>query len=441
MAERESTGVWCAGGGPEMGHAFWLRLRRLPKALQRAYPQQRLVEERQQAIDALTASEARYREMFEDMPVALYRTTPDGRFLDANPAVVEMLGYPSREALVGIHVAELYPDAKARAEWQWRLERAGDRAGLELQLRRLDGEIIWVRDTSRTFRDPDGRAIYYEGSLADITQRKRAEAALQACSNRLEEMVEERTRELQAAQEQLVRREKLAVMGQLAGSVSHELRNPLGVISSAAQILRLSQPDADETTREFLDMITQEVGTAEKIIYDLLDFSRTQAVEPEATPVADLVSTVVEKHPPPARIRLTTLLDPDLPPVLVDTRQMHQVLTNLFSNAYDAMPSGGQVTVGACSENGTVRLSIADTGCGMSEKQLATLFEPLFTTKPHGIGLGMAVVKTLVERNGGSIEVQSASGQGTTCTVSLAADREAVPNLDESPAVQQLVAA
>ncbi len=137
--------------------------------------QRKALAEALQATHALRESEERFRSLFEGVPVGLYRTTPGGQIVDANPALVHMLGYPNREALLTINAAELYVDAEERRRWQALMERKGVVRNLEVQLRRRDGTIIWVEDNARAIRDADGRVLYYEGSLDDITEHKRME--------------------------------------------------------------------------------------------------------------------------------------------------------------------------------------------------------------------------------------------------------------------------
>jgi len=139
----------------------------------------------------------------------------------------------------------------------------------------------------------------------------------------------------------------------------------------------------------------------------------------EEAAVSELVAEVLEKRPLPEEVVVITEIAPDLPPVYVDPRQMGQVLGNLVTNAYQAMKEGGNLTISAQAEEGQVSLSVADTGCGIPPENMAKLFEPLFTTKARGIGLGLAVTRILVEANGGSIEAESEMGQGSTFTVIL----------------------
>lgn len=230
----------------------------------------------------------------------------------------------------------------------------------------------------------------------------------------------EMTSKLKESQEQLVRQEKLAILGQLAGGVGHELRNPLGVISNAVYYLQMVLPDADDNIKEYLGIISSEVGNSEKIITDLLDFARIKSLERVEITVEDAISHVLEKQPPPEGVEVITHIPSQLSPIFVDVQQIEgQVLSNLMGNAFQAMPEGGKLTISAQEAGDKVRISVSDTGCGISEDNLKKIFEPLFTTRAKGIGLGLAVTENLVEANGGSIEVESIEGEGSTFTIIL----------------------
>jgi signal transduction histidine kinase len=252
---------------------------------------------------------------------------------------------------------------------------------------------------------------------------KSAEQALERYSEHLEEIVAERTRELREAQDQLLRQERLAVLGQMAGSVGHELRNPLAVINSSIYYLKMIQPGADEQIRKYLDRIDQQVRTADKIINDLLGFARIKTVDRKQVAIPELVQSVLEQFPVPEGVTSALELPVDLPNVYIDRQQIEQVLGNLVLNACQAMKDVGQLTVlgEQISMNGEkwVRISVNDTGTGIPPENMHKLFEPLFTTKPKGIGLGLAVSRKLVEANGGRIEVASEMGKGATFTVVL----------------------
>ena len=282
----------------------------------------------------------------------------------------------------------------------------------------------WILSSYQPLFDDKHAVVGIQVISQDISVQKKAEEALRDYNTRLATEVAARTRELTEAQEKLVRQEKLAVLGQLAGSVGHELRNPLGVINNAVYYLKMTQPDVDEKISKYHAVIEQEVHNAEKIITDLLDFARVKSVDQELIAIPVLVQSVLARFLVPEYITTVLDLPADLPNILVDQRQMEQVLGNLTTNACQAMIEGGTLTIRAqpaALDDGqpAVRIQVIDTGSGITAENLKKLFEPLFTTKARGIGLGLAVSRKLVEANGGRIDVQSEVGKGSTFTVYL----------------------
>ncbi|MBN1965142.1 MAG: GAF domain-containing protein [Anaerolineae bacterium] len=280
--------------------------------------------------------------------------------------------------------------------------------------------IIGVGNKVQPYDEADVRQLrLLMAGMWDVIRRRREEEALRLRSEQLADVVQQRTYELQMTQERLLRQERLAVLGQLAGSVGHELRNPLSVINHAVYFLRLILEDGDDKVREYLDILDAEVENAEAIISDLLDFSRSRPPQMDAVKLADLLDQVLAAHPVPTGVSVVMVFPPDLPELLVDSRQIGQVFANLLDNAYQAMPEGGQVTVSAQVVGKMVRLDFSDTGVGILPENLGRAFEPLFTTRSQGIGLGLAVSQRMVENNGGTISVQSLPGEGATFTLTL----------------------
>jgi len=231
--------------------------------------------------------------------------------------------------------------------------------------------------------------------------------------------------ELQAAQDELLRKERLAVLGHLADSLGHELRNPLGVMSNVVYLLgTMCEHADDDTAKEYLGILQAQIAEADRIISDLLDAVRTIPPQLEDVAVADLVEEVLREYPVPAAVATKVEISA-LPRVRADPRQMRQVLHNLVSNAIDAMAEGGSLEIRACEHEGDIAIAVADTGVGMTVQQLASLFQPLVTSKSGRIGLGLVVVKNLTEANGGRVEVASQAGNGTTVTLMLPAARVA----------------
>jgi len=217
---------------------------------------------------------------------------------------------------------------------------------------------------------------------------------------------------LHEAREELVRKEKLAILGQLAGGVGHELRNPLGVIKNSVYYLRMVLPD-EARARKHLAILEREVGTANRIVTDLLEFARIKSPTRTPTDVNAVVRELLERTPLPDSVTLVLHLAEGLPPISVDRLHVEQILTNLVTNAAQAMPEGGRITVSSREEPTGVALSVADTGIGIRPEHLQRLFQPLFTTKAKGIGLGLALAQDLAEANQAVIAADSEPGAGS----------------------------
>jgi len=269
----------------------------------------------------------------------------------------------------------------------------------------------------------DHREHLEEEVVQRTAELKKANALLGELNEQLDEKVKERTKQLSDAQEELVRKEKLAVLGQVAGSVGHELRNPLGVMSNAVYFLQTVLSDADETVKEYLDIIKIEITGAERIVSDLLDSVRTKPPHPATVNVGILIDQTLRKCTVPSNVAVELDVTDKLQPVQVDPQQMQQVFRNLISNGVDAMPEGGTLEIATSEdrEANTVTVSIRDSGAGIAPENLARLFQPLFTTKARGIGLGLVVVKNLTQANGGSVTVRSEPGKGTEFDITLPA--------------------
>ncbi len=254
-----------------------------------------------------------------------------------------------------------------------------------------------------------------------VQELKATKSLLIRQGEQLEEKVQERTQQMLAAQDELVRKEKLALLGQVADTVGHELRNPLGVMSNAVYFLQTMLTDADGITREYLGIIKDEIADAERIVSDLLDAVRIKAPQPEEVPVGELLEKALRtsKVPPAVSVRLD--IPQTLPTVRVDAGQIHQVLCNLISNGVEAMPEGGVLQVAAVENrlDRTVTINIRDNGSGIAPESQTRLFQPMFTTKARRIGLGLVVVKNLTQANGGSVGMESALGRGSTFSVTL----------------------
>lgn len=255
----------------------------------------------------------------------------------------------------------------------------------------------------------------------EIGRRKLAEAEIRTLNEALESKVQVRNQQLLAAQDELVRKEKLALLGQVADTVGHELRNPLGVMNNAVYYLQAVLSDADETTREYLGIIKDEIADAERIVSDLLDAVRTKMPHPEKVEVGELMQQVLRKCDVPPSVTVHLDIPETLPAIRVDPVQMRQVFWNLVTNGVEAMPDGGELKIRADEDQAanTITVRIMDNGSGIAQEHQANLFQPMFTTKARRVGLGLVVVKNLTQANGGSVGVESIPGKGSEFVVTL----------------------
>jgi len=270
-------------------------------------------------------------------------------------------------------------------------------------------------------------------------ERKRMEEELRRYSEHLEELVEERTRQLKESQEQLLKSERLAAIGEVAAMVGHDLRNPLQAITNAVFVInnmgevmsylreKPSTPPfnrerlSKELTqlREMIDVIDDSVRYANKVVSDLLDFAKIPKPDFQEVDLNSLIRDVLSTMKIPRNVTVTTQLDETLPRCKVDPTQMKRVYFNLVTNALQAIPEGGRLTIKSAKKGSIVEVQIMDTGVGIPPQNMKKVFNVLFTTKAKGAGLGLAVCKKLVEGHRGSIGVESEVGKGSIFTVKL----------------------
>lgn len=358
--------------------------------------------------EALRGSENRYRMLFERNMAGLFRSTPEGRFLEVNQAYADMLGY-SKEEMLANPTYVLYPGGKEEREAKLQefmpVRQASD---YEICYRRKDGKLIWCIQNVALNRDELGREVI-EGTVVDVTSRRELE-------------------------EKLRQSQKMEAIGRLAGGIAHDFNNLLTVIRGYGELISERVAKYPEL-RPDVDEVLKATSRAADLTGQLLAFSRQQVLAPKVLDLNDVITDLgsLMHRLIGEDVELTLQLAPHLAAVQADPGQLEQVLMNLAVNARDAMPQGGKLTIEtAMADSGKsvdgvsgnlVRMSITDTGVGMDEETRMRLFEPFFTTKEQGkgTGLGLATVYGIVKQSGGHIEVHSQIRRGTTVQVFLPA--------------------
>lgn len=375
--------------------------------------------ERKLTEELLRESETRFK-MLADASFEGIAVTEGGIFVDLNQQLADLLGY-EREELIGQSVmTTVAPESREVVTEAIRTNRLDVYEHLAL---RKDGSTFPVETRARTLSLND-RTLRL-AAIRDMTERKQAEKKLQEYSDQMEDMVEKRTKQLQETQEQLARQERIGILGQLAGGVAHELRNPLGAIRNSVYLLNMVLKNPAPDVAESLHLLDREVSNSQRIINSLLDFARPKQPELRKVDLSQLLQESLDNRPIPAHIDVETVFAEGLPQIKADPGQLTIMFDNLICNAVQAMPEGGQLMITTSEVSGQpsgadwITISITDTGIGIPEENLNKLFEPLFTTKTKGIGLGLALVKNLTEANGGTITVESQEGKGSTFTIML----------------------
>jgi len=398
--------------------------------------------ERHSLRRSLQDSEQRYKRLLESVTDYIYTAkVENGRVVSTShaPGCVRVTGYTSqdfdRDSYLWYRM--VHDEERTMVRDQAAQVLAGHPHPLEHRIIHKDGSVRWVRHTPVLRRDEQGRAIGYDGLISDITERKRAEEALRRAIEDLQRSQDA----LKTAHLQLIQSVKMETVGRMAAGVAHEVQNPLQVLLMSLDYLSQRMADAHDAV---LDGVINDMRLAAKradaIIRGLLDFSHSDTLDMQPQDLNTLIAKallLVRHNLVLNHIDLQTDLDPGLPPLALDGVKIEQVLVNLFTNAIDAMPKGGDLMVKTSTQRLTethrdpgsreaghfyagdtvVVVEVEDTGSGIAPEALHKIFDPFFTTKTtgKGTGLGLAIVRRILDLHNGSIEIRNRPAGGAHC--------------------------
>ncbi len=345
----------------------------------------------------LRRSEEKLRSIFSASPNAVTATDLEGKMIECNEQTLRLHGYSSREELIGKSTFDLVArrDQQKAFEVMNGILREGLLSGFELTLVRKDGGEFPAEISASIVRDASGNPVGIVAISSDITERKRME-------------------------QQVLRSERLAAMGEVAAMVGHDLRNPLTGIAGAAYYLKMKMGSRGDSRkkREMLELIEKDIEYSNKIVNDLLDYSREIHLDLTETSPKSIIKEALSMVKLPENVAVVNLTQNTLK-LSVDVEKIKRVFLNIVKNAVDAMPQGGKLTIGGRKLGANFEFAFVDTGLGMTQCMLEKIFTPLFTTKAKGMGFGLAICKRIVEVHGGKITVKTAIGKGTTFMVTV----------------------
>jgi len=401
-----------------------LALRKLQKSLEEKNIQlEQKVIAHKQAEERVRQSQKTLETILDSMPFGVIIVSKDKKIRRVNNAALALMGYESAEQIIGKACHEAFGSSTSSMCAMLDEGQVVDRS--ERILVAQDGRHIPILKSIVPVTLDGERALIE--AFVDITERKRAEDELMRYREQLEELVEERTRELEGAQAELVRKERLSVMGQLTAAVAHDLRNPLGAIRTSVFTIDMAiKRDQMDRVGRALQRIERNVMRCNDIIGELLDYTRDRALQLEPTHIDTWLGAVLDEQTFPKGIVCVRELTCGAQ-VPIDAEQLRRVVVNTVENGIhalqDAESRGNQLTVSthAITDQAGSRLEIriSDTGCGIPADVLPRVFEPLFSTKSFGVGLGLSIIKNIMEKHGGGVEIQSEIGQGTRVTLWL----------------------
>jgi PAS domain S-box-containing protein len=368
---------------------------------------------------ALQESEAKYSTLFHNVPIGVYISSPEGKFIDVNDSMIEIFGYDSKLQMLSIDIEKQMFISKAdRTRFLQQLKEKGYIQNFEIQYRKKDGEVIACLESSYAIKDKNGNILSFQGTVIDVTKRKKLDEQLKEYSSTLEQKVREKS-------EELIQAYKLASLGRLTAGVAHEINNPLLALDGTLQML-IKKTKKDDSKYHTFSQMHKVANRIKNIVEKLLLFSHPRLDKKQRANINHLIENTLAisiELIKRKKIKIKKEFQEDLPEISVIADQLQQVFMNVILNAYDAMKQDDMLTIKTWynQEDKNIVISFQDTGCGIKKEHISKIFDPFFTTKEvgKGTGLGLSISYGIIKSLGGTIDFASQEGRGSTFIICL----------------------
>lgn len=378
--------------------------------------------------EALRKVAQKYQDLFNTTWDGVFVNDKDGKFISINNAGAKILGFKSAEEMLakGTTTRDFYLSDKQREDLFNQMLKWGFVQSHLLEINKHGGERGFIELTTHLIKDKDGQISGFDGIFRDVTFRVKAEKELKEYSENLEYLVDEKSREIIQLESRKIHLESLASLGQMVAIIVHEIRNPLSSVKMGLTTLN-KRARLDDSNEQCLTLARDEVSHLERILKDLLSFAKPLDIQSESKDINTVLEHSIAQMQP-AMIAEGIAIEKDLaeniPHSQIDAGRLEQVFYNLLLNAKEASPEGGNITARTrINENEkTILIEIEDQGQGMAPVTVEKIWDPFYSSKPMGTGLGLTVVKTIVEAHGGQIEIESELYKGTIMKVEIPYD-------------------
>jgi PAS domain S-box-containing protein len=403
------------------------------------------ISERKRNEAALLESEERFSTAFNESAIGMAIVSPDGRWLQVNQALCEIVGYSKAELEASTFQTITHPDDLEADLRQLRQMLSGALRAYQMEKRYIhkNGSIVWAVLNVSLVRHVDGTPQHVIAQIQDITERKELQEQRMRYTDTLEQQVAERSAQIAKLESQRAQAERLAALGRLAAGVAHEINNPIAGIKNAFTLVKQAV-DPAHPQYEFVGLIDREIARVSSIVQNMYQLYGRESGKVETVDLQAMIGDIkalFAKQLQQRQLRLVVEVEPGIDRLDVSRSDFLQIVLNLLNNAVDCSREGTTITLSAREEAEVVRIALADQGSGISPEVLPQIFDPFFTTKTEGgqkgMGLGLSISQSLATAMGGRIDVETRIGQGSTFSILLPRHRVAAVPPDQTHTIKE----